>query len=229
LTARDPATDTAAAPGPGTVSVWLALPESGNTFDEARLDAAERERFAARRHPQRRLEFAVSRGLLGHVQPPPDAATSLAHSDGHAALACAPGQFGIGVDLERHRPRDVLSIARFAFADSESAALAALPPAQHVERFYALWVIKEALAKALRLDLLDALTACVVVETAGGWRIRLPAQLRARVIVYRPEDNLSLAVALVGTEVAALPIVTRTWPPGRDAAWDVVATLDSLP
>lgn len=207
--------------------MWLALPQSINFFDAAQLDEAERERFATRRHPRRRAEFAVSRALMNHLRVPADAALSLSHSDGLAAVVLGPENVAVGIDLERHKSRDILSIARFAFAPAESAALAALPEAQRLRHFYTLWVVKEALAKALPLSLADALAHCVIVGDEHGWHGTLPTTRPWRVFVFEPQADLSLAVACIGTAVGDLRIESSQWPPARVARWPLVATIVS--
>lgn len=221
------ATATTAPPRPGVVSVWLALPQSINFFDADQLNEAERERFAARRSPRRRDEFAVSRALMSHVSAPPDAATSLTHVDGLAAMACGPADSFIGVDLERHKDRDVLAIARFAFAAAESAALASMPQTQRLRHFYTLWVMKEALAKALHLSLMDALLNCVVTRTQDGWRGTVPTSHPWRLDVFEPQPDLSLAVALVGAAAIDFRMECAEWPPVSPAEWPIAATVES--
>ena len=212
------------APRPGVVSVWLALPQSINFFDAGQLSEAERERFAARRSPRRRDEFAVSRALMSHVGARADAATSLSHVDGLAAMACGPADSFIGVDLERHKDRDALAIARFAFAAAESAALASMPETQRLRHFYALWVMKEALAKALRLRLMDALANCVITHTQVGWRGTIPTTHPWRLDVFEPQPDLSLAVACVGAGAGGVRMQCAQWPPSRHADWPIAAS-----
>jgi len=225
LNATDPSMQIATVPL-DALSVWLALPQSINFFDGGALSPAERERFAARRSQRRRDEFAVSRALMAQVRTTPDTITSLTHGDGLAALACGPATCGtgsaIGVDLERHRPRDVLALARFAFSAAESAALAALPEAQRTRRFYTLWVIKEALAKALGMPLLETCERCVMTHTSQGWRGTVPTAQPWQLIVFEPEPDLSAAVAYIGTE-AQLQISCFEWPPLRNVTWPIAA------
>lgn len=207
--------------------MWLALPQSINFFDGGGLSPVERERLATRRNQRRRHEFAVSRALMAQVGITPNAITSLTHGDGLAALACGPATCGtangaIGVDLERHRPRDVLGLARFAFSPVERAALAALPQTQRTRRFYTLWVIKEALAKALRIPLLDACERCVMTHTSQGWRGTVPTAQPWQLVVFEPEPDLSVAVVYVGTDVQ-LRISCFEWPPLRNVMWPIAA------
>src|SRR5690606_3044228 len=154
---------------------WLALPAAARHFDATALTAEERARHAALRRPARREEFEVSRALLAHVasasHPPGsglstpgspllDRAQSLSHRGGHCALLRLDAQRPAGLDLEVHRPRDVLSIARNTFGRAEHALLASLDGRRRERTFYVLWTMKEALAKALGLELLEALHGC---------------------------------------------------------------------
>jgi 4'-phosphopantetheinyl transferase len=205
--------------------VWLALPQSINCFDAGRLDEAERERFSGLRSRRRRDEFAVSRALLDHVAVPQDAVSSLSHSDGVAALAWGQGGDALGLDLERHKPRDVLSIARFVYPDAENAELALLPQSRQLRHFYTLWVMKEALAKALRLNLMDALSQCAFTKMQHEWRGVVPTARPWRVVVFEPEADLSLAVACVGKDAAASRIESVEWPPARAVDWRVAAVV----
>jgi 4'-phosphopantetheinyl transferase len=207
------------------MSVWLALPQSINCFDAGRLDEAERERFSALRSRRRRDEFAVSRALLDHVAVPQGAVSSLSHSDGFAALAWRAGDEALGLDLERHKPRDVLSIARFVYSDTESCELASLPESQRLRHFYTLWVMKEALAKALQLNLMDALSQCVFTKMPHEWRGLVPTAQPWRVVVFEPEADLSLAVACVGKDAAESRIESAEWPPAREVDWPVAAII----
>lgn len=70
------------------------------------------------------------------------------HSGEHALIAIAHG-VSPGVDLERQRPRPkALEIAQRFFCTEETAALAAVPPAQRSAAFLDVWTAKEAVLKA---------------------------------------------------------------------------------
>ena len=193
--------------GDEPVQLWLAAPEAAQHFDPAELTGPERERMARLRRSTRRQEFAVSRALRSHArragrQP---ANESLSHSGGYAAFAQAGPHLHIGVDLEQHRPRDALSIARTTFSESEARALETAAPAERERLFYAMWTVKEALAKALQLNLLDALHSCELIVDGPAWQARIPTTAAGCIAVYQPRTDLTLAVACIG---ASVPIET---------------------
>lgn len=217
----DPPTDSAfrpdvTPPAAAGLQLWLASPQGLRHFDPATLTASDRRRFDAMRNPRRREEFAVSRALLAHagIAAP---SLSLSHSGGHAALVWGPADCEVGVDLEQHRPRDAASIAQFAFSRAESDALLALTSLQRERMFYSLWVMKEAMAKALQLPLLAALRSCVF-RWHGGWSGAVPTQRPWSLIVLEPRPGMSLAVACVGDDgAAAFGLEILEWPPGYPA------------
>jgi 4'-phosphopantetheinyl transferase len=131
----------------GTLAtVWLGAPEAAGLFAADALDAAELDRFQ-RRRARRREEFAVSRALRAHARSASLPVESLSHSGGHAAMLQARAGLRVGVDLEAHRPRDFLAIARATFAAGEAAMLEELGGKQREQAFYALWTLKEASRK----------------------------------------------------------------------------------
>lgn len=225
--------------GAAGFQLWFASPQALCHFDPAMLSAADRHRFDAIRNPQRREEFSVSRTLLAHVAVPAASAWSLSHSNGHAALAAGRAGWAagwtIGVDLEQHRPRDVGSIAQFAFSERESSMLLALASPQRERLFYLLWVMKEALAKALQLPLLEALRSCAFNLQGGSWSAAIPTQRCWSVTAFEPRPKMSLAVACVGNEGEALScpeIEIWEWPTAppvrsRPAQWPCVTAVDS--
>lgn len=225
--------------GAAGFQLWFASPQALCHFDPAMLSAADRHRFDAIRNPQRREEFSVSRTLLAHVAVPAASAWSLSHSNGHAALASSragwAAGWAVGVDLEQHRPRNVASIARFAFSERESTRLLALADSQRERLFYSLWVMKEALAKALQLPLLEALRSCAFDPQGGSWSAAIPTQRCWSVMAFEPRPKMSLAIACVGDEGKDLPcpgIETREWPTVplarcRPAQWPCVAAIAS--
>ena len=208
----------------GNPNVWLAGPEAAQHFDPAQLTDEERARMARLRRSARRQEFAVSRALRTHarlalVRP---ASESLSHSGGYAALAQAQPSLRVGVDLELHRPRDVLATARGAFSEAEVGALQTVADPERERLFYTMWTVKEALAKALQLHLLDALRDCRLVVDGPEWQVRVPQSVSGCVAVYQPRPELTLAVACIG---ASLPIDSWTWPPQRTASWPLIAAI----
>lgn len=208
----------------GTLQLWLAAPDAARHFDPAELTDGERAQMARLRRAMRRQEFAVSRALRAHVRrhAREPAEESLSHSGGYAALARADSSLRIGVDVEFHRRRDVLRMARSAFSESEADALAAAADPERERLFYAMWTVKEALAKALRLHLLDALRSCVLVVDGSAWQVRAPTAAAGCVAVYQPRLDLTLAVACIG---ATVQIESWSWPPQQPAAWPLSAAI----
>jgi hypothetical protein len=206
------------------IELWLATPQAADRCDINRLTTAEKERLRSFRASTARRDFMVSRALQQHVGHCPS--TSLTHSAGYAALACAPADCDIGVDLERHRSRNVASLAHFAFSPDEHAALISLDDARRIERFYTLWVMKEALAKALRLPLLEALRRCTFLEDTGRWRGYVPTPRRWQVRTFEPCAGFSLALASVGDALPAA-IEKFEWPQGGKAGWKTTAIVES--
>ena len=207
-----------------SVQLWLATPDAAQHFDPARLTDEDRDRMTRLRNSTRRQEFAVSRALRTHVlrgerQP---ASESLSHSGGYAALARGHAELQIGVDLESHRSRDVLAIARTAFTEPEARALEAAAGHERERLFYAMWTVKEALAKALQLDLMDALRSCALIVDGPQWRVRAPTRVPGTIAVYQPRAELTLTVACIG---ATVPIENWSWPPQQPAAWPLIAAI----
>lgn len=219
--------------------LWFATPQGLRDFDPAILTGSDRLRFDSMRNPRRREEFALSRALLAHAAVPAASSLSLSHSGDHAALASGPARCAVGVDLEQHRARDVASIAQFAFSEGESSALLALASPQRERLFYLLWVMKEALAKALQLPLLEALRTCAFSQQGGSWSASVPTQRCWSILAFEPRPKMSMAIASVAHEGENLAridlgfgIETREWPPippGRrhEAGWARMAAIAS--
>jgi len=207
------------------ITLRIATPEAAQFFDPADLSDADRHRLGRLRRPLRRLEFVVSRALKQRYRPT-DGPVSLSHSGGLAALAQGPRGSRIGVDLELHRPRRDISIARFAYSAAESEWLAGETD-ERESLFYTLWVAKEAAAKALGISLIEALRNCQLLRRDGVWRGTLPTALRWNLTVLRPRPDLSLAVALIDHRENAISIQTSEWPPERIVDWPVVLQLDA--
>jgi 4'-phosphopantetheinyl transferase len=73
---------------------------------------------------------------------------SLSHTDGFVACVVSSCE-RVGIDVEAiDRPVSHLEIARTFFSTAELAGLISLPPAQQRDRFFDLWTLKEAYAKA---------------------------------------------------------------------------------
>jgi len=210
------------------VDVWLATPDAARQFDPSTLSLTDRAEWDALHTDRRRLDWASSRALLGVVAVAGHQASSLSHSHGFAALARAPGQIAVGVDVEWLAPRDFLSLARTAYSTAEAEEFETLEdPSLLPGRFYETWTLKEAFAKALRLPLADALGKCCFTFSDGTATTTVPTTRYWRATVFAPRPQLRLALVLVadaGEALAADP-VTIEWPPARAATWRVVRRL----
>ena len=81
----------------------LADPSFAACYDHASLNAADSQRLAATPQLAQRQDWQVSRALKQQTDLP---TVSLSHSQGFAALLCAPQPLTAGVDIEFIRPRD---------------------------------------------------------------------------------------------------------------------------
>ncbi|MBI4704989.1 MAG: 4'-phosphopantetheinyl transferase superfamily protein [Deltaproteobacteria bacterium] len=126
-------------------------------------------RFAA--GPYGRPEIAAP-------EPPAPLRFNLSHTRGLAACAVAVGR-DVGVDVEQVRPRAYWAIAESFFAPAEVAALRAAPASELADRFFALWTLKEAYAKARGMGLTIGLDRFGFALGApdGGDRIDIAAEL----------------------------------------------------
>jgi 4'-phosphopantetheinyl transferase len=139
---------------------------------EAALSGDERERAARFKFPELRRRYAATRGILrallgSYLQLPPDqlrfeqnphgkpflAAADLRFNVSHAGelalLAFARGR-EVGVDVELIRPFPAgEAVAARCFTPGEVARLRALPAECRAEAFFAYWVRKEAVVKAI--------------------------------------------------------------------------------
>jgi hypothetical protein len=208
--------------------VWLATPAAALLFDPSRLGVEDRAGWDGLHTARRREDWASSRALLAAVPGADGHASSLSHSRGFAALARAPGQVAVGVDVEWLSTRDFVSMARTAYAPAEADELASLADAASLrERFYEAWTLKEAFAKALRLPLADALGQCRFTGADDVATARVPTSRPWSATVFAPRPQLRLAVVMVADDSAAVPSVLHTleWPSGHAVAWRVVRRL----
>ena len=79
---------------------------------------------------------------------------NVSHSGDYALIATTP-RAPIGVDIERHRDRDWRRLAARFFAPDEASLL------QSADDFYRLWVIKEAVLKAIGTGIWGGLATVV--------------------------------------------------------------------
>lgn len=197
--------------GQGEVHVWrdaLGMPspwDSGEALSAEELTQAQR--MSA---PGRRDTFTRGRGLLRflagsylgmapaavpirllplgkpviHLPGDSQLAVSLAHSG--ATLAVAATRVGdIGVDIESEDPSvDRRAIARRFFSKGEAAALEELPESAQLAGFFALWVRKEALLKAVGEGLSVPLSGVELAVAPGG----APAILRLPMVFGEPSS-----------------------------------------
>jgi 4'-phosphopantetheinyl transferase len=143
-------------------------------------------------------------------------------------LLIAPNGWRIGVDLEIKRPRDVLKLARFGFHEDEVRALESAVPESRLALFYTLWTLKESFAKALRLELVDALRQCVFWNDGGKWHGRVPTDSTWGAVVFQPRPDIFVAAAWLGGS-EAVSLEQWEWPPKQRGDWPVIAACASAP
>ncbi len=99
--------------------------------------------------PPVRIRFEYGAYGKPHLFPASRWNFSLAHSGDVALVAVSRGRL-VGVDVEEFRP-DVraLELAERFFPEDEARALAAFPPSGRAAAFTRLWILKEAVGKAL--------------------------------------------------------------------------------
>ncbi|MFC4310575.1 4'-phosphopantetheinyl transferase family protein [Steroidobacter flavus] len=209
------------------LTLWLAFPTARAHFDPSTLSEADRARLAGAHGARRRADFEVSRALLA-IADVGSAAHSMSHSAEHAALLIAPTGSRIGVDLEINRARDVLRLARFAFDEREVSALESAAPESRQALFYTLWTLKESFAKALQLNLVDALRHCVFWTDDGEWRGRVPTASSWSAAVFQPRPDIFIAAARIGAS-EAMQLNAWEWPPKQLANWPVMAACAAAP
>lgn len=206
---------------------WLATPDAAGRLDVTRLSAEEAIRWSAIRTARRRHDWASSRALLAAVPAADPCSRSLSHSHGYAALLMADPALSVGIDVEAVIPRDFLRMAELALTADEANHLASLDPEQLPGRFYELWTLKEAFAKALGLSLAEALANCRWIDHRGNMVPSLPTTRPWRATVFAPRPRLRVAVACVGDSVGQLEgqIRTQEWPTPVPSRWPVVLDL----
>jgi hypothetical protein len=207
-----------------TAAVWLGTPESSTFFNVNTLSDADRLRYDDLRGGRRREEFAVSRALRAEALRGQPGVSSLSHSGGWAAVAHTSDGSQVGVDIEKYRTRDVLGLARFAFDVQEIAALETLAGAARERMFYALWTMKESMAKALGVPLLAATRQCVFTLSDKGWRGTAPTEENWAVSSYQVREDMMLSVVFIGRQPPQ-HLETIEWPPRRPAAWHPIAEI----
>jgi phosphopantetheinyl transferase (holo-ACP synthase) len=208
----------------------LATPEAASLFDPSRLDDLDRATWTAIRTRRRRVDWASSRALLNAVPNGSERTSSLSHSHGFSALALVPGASGVGIDVEWLTPRDFKGMAGIAYSDAERDYLGSLEDPEDVgATFYLLWTLKEAFAKALGLQLADALRQCCFVDSSGTRYAEVPTTQSWRATVFAPRPQLRLAVVRTHEPADQIfePVDTVEWPQRRTREWPVVLDLVS--
>jgi 4'-phosphopantetheinyl transferase len=147
---------------------------------------------------------------------PPREGASLSHTAGFVACAVSSCE-RIGVDVEAtDRPVAHLEIARTFFSSAELSDLISVPPAQQKDRFFDLWTLKEAYAKARGLGFHLPLNEFSIRVAPGGKRgITFSGDLcddpeSWRFSQFSPSPRHRLAVA--DGSGAGLPFVSEPWP-----------------
>lgn len=206
------------------LTLWLGFPTARAHFDASALSVAERARLDASHGRRRRADFEVSRSLLSMADVG-TAAYSISHSAEHAALLIAPAGWRIGVDVEINKPRDVLRLARLAFDEREVRTIETAAPESRQKIFYTLWTLKESFAKALQLNLVDALRRCVFWMEQGVWRGQVPTDMAWSAAAFEPRPDLFIAAAWI--EGASASLDTWEWPPKQRGEWPLTAACAS--
>jgi len=148
----------------------------------------------------------------------------LSHS--RTFVACLAGLGNAGVDLEWLVTRDCVSLARFAYSDEEARWVAAQDSRAQGQAFHELWVLKEAAAKCLGLDLLAALAGCRFHINGGRIDGRLPGAQEFQALLYAPRPELRLAWLTLSSDAVSAPACIE-WVAGEDSRrevqWPIVA------
>ncbi|MEO8439078.1 MAG: 4'-phosphopantetheinyl transferase superfamily protein [Spartobacteria bacterium] len=193
----------------------------------ALLDPEERERFSRFRFERDRRAFLISHALVrvslsqfadvspvawrfrrnAHGRPEIDQPTlmplrfNLSHTRDLVACVVRRG-LEVGIDVEAARDcSDLVALAERFFAPSEAAALRALPVVERSHRFYSLWTLKEAYAKARGLGFAFPFHRVAFQITKGVIETKFDPEIADRAAAWsfslmRPTPQHWLAVAL---------------------------------
>lgn len=198
------------------------------------LDAREQSHLTGLRRESARQRYLVGRALLRHgladfLGREPQALSFVSGSQGkpglvggeccfnlshsHDWLALAVSRSGpVGVDVEFHGRRNRLEdLARHYFSPEEQAGLAGLSGPARRARFFMLWTLREAYAKALGGSLWDTLSGTRVGWSESGkpqlhlsGRARQGYSVRWWHLELAPDYSLALAGLGQGHHKAAL-------------------------
>jgi len=132
---------------------------------------------------------------------PGDVRFNVSHSGERALVALALGQ-EVGVDIEQHRPVDVIELANKFFERSEIKSLERLSQTKRVAAFFRCWTRKEAFVKALGNGLafpLDGFKVSVLDDHSSQLLCACDAAPEAldcwRIIGLRTDPGYSAALA----------------------------------
>lgn len=151
--------------------------------------------------------------IIDQQDPNGGLSVSVSHSGSVLAVAFTrAGDIGIDVEVEAASV-DRAAVARRFFSNAEAAALAHLPPAAQLPAFFALWVRKEALLKAIGDGLSTPLAEVefTVSSTTDPTLLQVPAaygDVRAWTVrAFAPVPGTAGVVAVRG-EVTAVRCIT---------------------
>lgn len=140
---------------------------------------------------------------------------NLSHSSEWVALAISSAG-PVGIDIESHTRRNNLQgIARRFFSAAENASLQQLMEAQGsaddtwLRRFFAIWTLKEAHAKALGCGLAKILSCSSFVPAADF------TVAEDRAVEGAVPRTAAIELRLSGAAASAMPVATWLYRPGR--------------
>lgn len=208
------------------LAVWLAPPEARARFDPTSLSVGQRLAWQRLRSERRRRDWEVSRALCHGIGPDAAVTHSLSHSHGYAALAVA-SRGAVGVDVEACAPRDVRRLAPAVFKPGEAELVLACTGEEELARaFHAIWVLKEACAKALRRPLWEVLAGVDFSAALAGSSSSLGVECAEWAAwVYMPRPGLLLGVFVVAPLAGALEPGLAEWPVPAAAPWPLMLKL----
>ena len=214
-----------------TLRVAWATSDDLAAIGEGDLDAQELERASRYKSDLRRQQYIGSRTLLrallaeqsgepahsfdlsADARGKPICASGPAVSISHSrdVVACAVMDAGeTGIDIEfPGRTRHVAGIAERYFSPGEAEWLATRPP----DRFYRLWVLKEAWLKATGTGIAGGLDSLRCTVTPPRIELLPDSAPAAALRLYALRDGL-LGIATLGAQPGAIDV--HRWLPAKD-------------
>ena len=133
-------------------------------------------------------------------------AVSLSHTAGLVAVAVARDGV-VGIDVERHRPRDFAALADQAFGAAERREVAAQEVSHGAPRgataFYRIWTLREAMAKATGDGLALVMNRTDLADGVVSGRVHVRGQWG---LLHRmAEPGYSLGLAWLGGRPGLVP------------------------